>query len=68
MSSGTLSRIITHPGIRSGQPVIRGTRTTVEDILSLAAAGASTADILVDFPWLAAEDVEAALQWKAGDD
>jgi len=43
-------RITVTPGVRSGQPTIRGTRTTVADILSLLASGASESEILQDFP------------------
>ena len=52
-------------GIRSGQPSIRGTRTTVADILSLLAAGAPQPEILSDFSWLTAADIEAALEYAA---
>jgi uncharacterized protein (DUF433 family) len=58
-------RVTIQPGVRSGQPTIRGTRTTVVDILDLLAAGASEAEILADFPWLAAEDIRAALEYAA---
>jgi len=47
---GTGLRIIVNPHVRSGQPIIRGTRTTVADILALLAAGASETEILADFP------------------
>ena len=48
------------PGVRSGQAVIRGTRTTVADILSLLASGASESEILEDFPWLKSDDIRMA--------
>ncbi len=60
-------RITVTPGIRSGQPTIRGTRTTVADILSLLASGASEREILEDFPWLKPEDIRAALEYAAND-
>jgi len=60
-------RITVAPGVRSGQPTIRGTRTTVADILSLLASGASESEILEDFPWLKAEDIRAALEYAAND-
>jgi uncharacterized protein (DUF433 family) len=59
------SRIAINPAVRSGQPIIRGTRTTVADILSLLAAGAPKEEILNDFPWLDAGDIEAALEYAA---
>jgi uncharacterized protein (DUF433 family) len=58
-------RITVLPGVRSGQPTIRGTRTTVADILGLLAAGAPESEILEDFPWLEAEDIRAALEYAA---
>jgi uncharacterized protein (DUF433 family) len=59
------SRVTSDPAVRSGQPIIRGTRTTVADILGLLAAGAPETEILSDFPWLNAGDIEAALEYAA---
>ena len=59
------SRITINPAVRSGQPIIRGTRTTVADILGLLAASATQPEILSDFPWLGANDIEAALEYAA---
>ena len=50
MSLEANSRVTIDPAVRSGQPVIRGTRTTVADILGLLAAGAQQKEILSDFP------------------
>jgi len=58
-------RITTNPDVRSGQPIVRGTRTTVADILALLAAGASETEILGDFPWLTSEDIKSALEYAA---
>jgi uncharacterized protein (DUF433 family) len=60
-------KITVTPGVRSGQPIIRGTRTTVADILSLLASGASESEILEDFPWLKSEDIRAALEYAANE-
>jgi uncharacterized protein (DUF433 family) len=65
MSLEANSRVTIDPAVRSGQPVIRGTRTTVADILGLLAAGAQQKEILSDFPWLTAGDIEAALEYAA---
>jgi uncharacterized protein (DUF433 family) len=65
MNADSPVRISINPDVRSGQPIIKGTRTTVADILSLLAAGAPTSEILSDFPWLAAEDIQAALEYAA---
>jgi uncharacterized protein (DUF433 family) len=60
-----LERVTITPGVRSGQAIIRGTRTTVADILGWLAAGASEQEILIDYPWLQAADIKAALAYAA---
>lgn len=60
-----LERITLSPEIRSGKPVIRGTRITVVDILEYLAGGMSQEEILADFPDLEAEDIRAALTFAA---
>ena len=60
-----LNRITLDPGIRSGKPIVRGTRITVSDILEYLAGGMSEAEILGDFPDLQAEDIRAALTFAA---
>lgn len=50
---------------RSGQPCIRGMRTTVGDILSYLASGMSIEEILYDFPKLKQEDIFASLAYAA---
>ena len=63
--SNLLERITLNPEIRSGKPVIRGTRITVSDILEYLAGGMSEAEILEDFPDLRTEDISAALTFAA---
>lgn len=60
-----VSRITITPGVRSGQAIIRGTRTTVADVLGWLAAGAPESEILSDYPWLQPEDIKAALAYAA---
>lgn len=60
-----LGRITVDPEIVHGRPAIRGTRMRVTDVLSLLAAGASESEILEDYPYLAAEDIRACLQYAA---
>ena len=60
-----LSRVTMMPGVRSGQPIIRGTRTAVADILGWLATGTGESEILSDFPWLTPEDIKAALAYAA---
>jgi len=52
-------------GKRGGKPCIRGLRITVYDVLEYLAAGMSEAEILKDFPDLAAEDIKACLAFAA---
>jgi uncharacterized protein (DUF433 family) len=59
------SRITVEPGKRGGRPCIRGMRITVYDVLSYLAAGMSTEEILDDFPYLTAEDIQASLAYAA---
>lgn len=56
-----MERIEINPHVMVGKPVIRGTRLTVEYILSLLAHGATTQEILDEYPGLAVEDVQACL-------
>jgi uncharacterized protein (DUF433 family) len=60
-----LSRVSITPGLRSGQPCIRGLRITVWDILKWLGSGASHSQIISDYPELTEEDILAALQWAA---
>ena len=56
-----LERIALDPMVRSGKPVISGTRITVSDILEYLAGGMTTEEVLADFPDLEDADVRAAL-------
>ena len=58
-------RITIEPGKRSGRPCIRGMRITVCDVLSYFAAGMTAAEILDDFPYLTAEDIQACFAFAA---
>lgn len=60
-----MDRITLNPEIRSGKPIIRGTRITVTDILEYLAGGMSPGEIVSDFPSLTEEDVRAALAFAA---
>ena len=61
MSDSWRTRITVEPGKRGGRPCIRGIRITVYDVLSYLAVGMTVAEILDDFPYLAAEDIQACL-------
>ncbi|TAJ78183.1 MAG: DUF433 domain-containing protein [Gallionellaceae bacterium] len=63
--SALLDRITINPAVRSGKPVIRGTRISVSDILEYLASGMSEAEIIADFPDLTHEDILATLAFAA---
>lgn len=65
MTLSGFPRIAVDPAVCGGRPVVAGTRVRVTDILEMLAGGASTAEILTDFPYLAEEDVRAALSYAA---
>ncbi len=65
MDDSWRKRITLEPGKRGGRPCIRGMRITVFDVLSYLAAGMTTAQILEDFPYLTAEDIQACLAYAA---
>ena len=52
-------------GVRSGQPIIRGLRITVKDVLGFLASGMTVAEILRDFPELEEADIRAVLAYAA---
>lgn len=56
MSKALKSRIVIRPDILGGKPVIRGTRISVEFILSLLSSGMSLDDILGDYRHLTRAD------------
>lgn len=56
-----LSRITVDPDVMVGKPTIRGLRITVEQILLALANGATTQELLEDYPELEQEDIQAVL-------
>jgi uncharacterized protein (DUF433 family) len=59
------SRITIEPGMRSGQPCIRGMRITVQDVLEYLAGGMTAEEVLADFPELTSEDLQACFAFAA---
>jgi uncharacterized protein (DUF433 family) len=55
-------RITINTKVMAGKPVIRGTRLTVEYILGLLENGTTIDEILVEYPGLVKDDIEAAGQ------
>lgn len=60
-----LDRITADPTRMGGVPCIRDLRVTVSMVLGQLAAGASTDDVLADYPYLERADVAAALEYAA---
>ena len=58
-------RIVRDPQIVGGEPVLKGTRVTLKTVLASLAEGATTAEILADFPTLSEGDVRAAIAFAA---
>jgi uncharacterized protein (DUF433 family) len=56
-------KVVSHPRILGGKPVIEGTRISVEQVLGLLANGMSVEAICVSYPILVPEDVRGALSW-----
>ncbi|MFZ9611185.1 MAG: DUF433 domain-containing protein [Methylococcales bacterium] len=48
-----------------GRPCIRNMRIRVKDISNLLASGASTEEILEDYPYLEAGDIKGSLEYAA---
>ena len=48
-----------------GKPCIRGTRVTVGTLVGLVASGASIAEILALYPYVAEPDIRVALSYAA---
>lgn len=58
-------RIERRPNVAGGEAVIKGTRVTLRTVLASLAEGATTAEILTDFPTLTEQDVRAAIAFAA---
>lgn len=58
-------RITFNPAVMGGAACVSGTRVTVSTVLGLLAAGETSERILKDYPYLAAEDIAAALSYAA---
>jgi uncharacterized protein (DUF433 family) len=60
-----LKRIVVDPEIMLGKPVIKGTRLAVELIVEKFAYGETAEDLKRDYPFLADDDIKAALLYAA---
>jgi uncharacterized protein (DUF433 family) len=57
--------ISAEPGKRGGQPIIRGMRITVRDVLEYLAGGMTIDELLAEFPELTIEDVRACFAFAS---
>ena len=60
-----IDRITFNPKIMAGQACIRGMRVPVSLILNLLANGKTTEEIIADYPYLEAEDIQQSLVYGA---
>lgn len=60
-----LDRIVTDHAICHGKACVRGTRIMVSVVLANLADGLTTQEILVEYPSLVADDVQAAIAYAA---
>ena len=58
-----MNRIELNPEVCNGRPVVRGTRITVQTVLSYLTAGDSVDEVLRAHPTLSREDVLACLNY-----
>lgn len=58
-----MNRIEINPAVCNGKPVIKGTRITVQTVLSYLTAGDGVEDVLRAHPTLTRDDVLACLEY-----
>ncbi len=54
-----------NPNVRSGKACVRNLRITVSDVLGYLASGMTAQEIIIDFPELSIEDIQACLAYAA---
>jgi uncharacterized protein (DUF433 family) len=60
-----LDRITFNPKIMAGQACIRGMRVPASLVLNLLANGKTTEEIIEDYPYLEAKDIQQSLLYGA---
>ena len=60
-----LDRITVNPNQCGGRPCIRRLRIRVKDVLELLAANVPKEEILRDYPYLEADDIDECLEFAA---
>ncbi len=63
--NNTLQRITLNKDIRAGKPTIRNMRFTVTELLELMSSGMTEKQILLDYPFLEKEDIDACLLYAS---
>ncbi|EQA44948.1 PF04255 family protein [Leptospira broomii serovar Hurstbridge str. 5399] len=58
-------RIVSHPSVCGGKPVIKGTSIRVLEVLDMIFLGFGLEEILGEYPQLLEEDVRACLQYAS---
>ena len=54
-----------NPEVRFGKPCVRNTRISVYDVLTWLASGMTVKEILIDYPELSENDIQACLAYAA---
>lgn len=57
--------IVVEPDICNGKPTVKGTRITVQTVLELIAVGESFESILINYPRLSVQSIQACIQFAA---
>ena len=60
-----MDNITVNPKQCGGRPCIRGMRIRVKDVLDMLSNGATEKEILLDFPDLTADDIQACIAYAA---
>lgn len=60
---GVRERIVAHPDVLAGKPVVRGTRIAVEHVLEQLADNPDVDELFEVYPDLSLEDVQACLTY-----
>lgn len=65
MTLSGFPRISIDHAVCGGRPTVAGTRVRVSDVLEMLASGANEAEIVADYPYIAAADIRACLAYAA---
>ncbi len=57
--------IISNPDICNGKPTIKGTRITVQSVMSFVLAGDTDEDVLKDYPRMTSDDLQTCKEFTS---